>query len=450
MRKEKKTHKARIGISLAKDVEIVEIGSMEFKLPFSGVLPPLGDAEAERLNDSIAETGIQVRLIVDEFYNVIDGEHRLKVAAKNNAKSIPFEVRPGLTDEEKKQLMIELNLHRRHLSVKQLNQLIIKFRTEGRSLRQIGKKLGISHSTVKRKLADSTVTGNTVKLPDEIIGKDNKKRSAKVKPKCKPRIAVNTLKELNRAVEACNKAGTERLPNKNFDLKRLERIAREEENRRLRTKKCSDFQLGKAELLFGNFQDKCKDIADQSISMIFTDPPYSKDSLPLFDDLGKVAARVLKPGSLLVTYSGVLYLPQVHEMLGKHLKYLWTAAISHSGAKKLVPAVRVHQAWKPILIYYKPPLDKYWRPFMDMVTGGQSKDNCEWEQSVDEAVHYIKALCPKDGILLDPMMGSGTSIVAGLKSGVKRCTGIDNDPVAFSTAKERVEKFSREMTNDAA
>ena len=137
-------------------------------------------------------------------------------------------------------------------------------------------------------------------------------------------------------------------------------------------------------------------------------------------------------------------------MLGRHLKYLWTAAIQHTGGKKLVPSVRMHQAWKPILVYYKPPLNKHWKPISDMVSGGKSKKNHAWEQSVDEAVHYIEAFCPKSGTLLDPMLGSGTTVIAGLKCGIKRCIGIEVDPVAHKTAEERIKQVIEKLKNDVA
>jgi len=159
----------------------------------------------------------------------------------------------------------------------------------------------------------------------------------------------------------------------------------------------------------------------------------------LWDELGKFAARVLKPGGLLVSYSGCMYLPEIHNMLGKSLKYHWTAAIYHSGGKKLVRAAQVHQAWKPVLIYYKPPLRKYWNQFVDMVSGGQAKDHHVWEQAVDEATHFIKVLCPKDGVLLDPMMGSGTTLISGVSLGLK-CIGIEIDKAAFAGAEKRVKE----------
>ena len=140
-----------------------------------------------------------------------------------------------------------------------------------------------------------------------------------------------------------------------------------------------------------------------------------------------------------MAYSGVLYLPQIHQMLGEHLTYLWTAAIYHSGRTKLVRAVQIHQAWKPILVYYKPPLRKYWRPFYDMVSGGQEKDHHHYEQAVAEAIHYIKAVCPRNGVLWDPMAGSATTIIAGLEAALGlTCIGCEIDKAAYATAEKRV------------
>lgn len=41
-------------------------------------------------------------------------------------------------------------------------------------------------------------------------------------------------------------------------------------------------------------------IADNSIDLIFTDPPYGLESVPLYKDLAKLAVKVLKEGGSLV------------------------------------------------------------------------------------------------------------------------------------------------------
>jgi DNA modification methylase len=203
-------------------------------------------------------------------------------------------------------------------------------------------------------------------------------------------------------------------------------------------------------LLLGDFRERGKEIKSGTVHMIFTDPPYAEKYLPLWNDLGEFAARVLKPGGLLLSYSGIMYLPQVYELLNKHLKYLWTFAIKHSGCNAFVPKVNIHQAWKPIVGYYKPPFNKYWRPFLDLISGGKSKQHHEWEQSTVEAAHFIKAVCPRNGILVDPMMGSGTTLIAALSLNMSiNSTGIEIDKATFLTAQERMKKFLNQSTDES-
>jgi 16S rRNA G966 N2-methylase RsmD len=49
-------------------------------------------------------------------------------------------------------------------------------------------------------------------------------------------------------------------------------------------------------LFEGDFVEKSLNIADKSVDLIFTDPPYDLKSLPQYQELAKVAERVLKEG----------------------------------------------------------------------------------------------------------------------------------------------------------
>lgn len=418
-----------------KNVKTVKIGEIEFKLPYYDLLPPLTPEKYAELKQDISVNGVLVPIIIDEYYNVIDGDHRTIICSELKMKEIPFQIRASLTEEQKKRFALDLNLHRRHLPIEQIESLIIKYRQEGQSLRQIGNTLGVSHETVRRVVNESTVNDLTVEMPQKITGKDGKQRPSK-----KPCVNASTLKELQRATNACQIAG-DNLPGKTIELKRVERIARQTQSQELREQEYDDYKASDIQLLLGDFNEKGNEIADESVDVIFTDPPYPKEFLPIWEDLGRFSKRVLKPGGLLITYSGNLYLPQIYGMLGNHLEYLWTAAILHSGGKKLVSAVKVQQCWKPILIYGKSPMNKYWAPFNDIVSGGQSKAYHPWEQSVDEAAHYIKALCPVGGTLVDPMMGSGTSIIGALTINKNiNAIGIEIDKAAFATAQKRIEE----------
>jgi hypothetical protein len=434
--------------------EVIEIGGIKFTLKYCTAVPGASEAEDEELLQDISLRGFLTPVFIDDNFNVIDGRRKLKIAQKLGRKDFTTKILPGLSEAEKWQLAQDLNFHRRQLTKMEIDQIIqrnrekipelaLSLRADGKSYRMIGDKLGVSPETARKAVNQAaTVQGWTVDLPETICGKDGKKRSAKRRMTT---IYAATPKEVERAIDACQTIGNQ-FPNGNISVKRAERIARETERERLREQDIGDFKDGQNDLLQGDFITKGQDIPDSTVDLIFSDPPYDRESLPLWDQLGALAARVLKPSGVLISYSGCMYLNQIYPMLDHHLHYLWTAAIYHTGGKKKIYPVGLNQAWKPILIYYKPPLHVYWPTITDMVSGGESKEHHDWEQSIGEALHYIKAFCPRNGVLLDPMMGSGTSIIAGLQSGLGcRCIGIEIDKAAFTTAQQRIQRTIDEI-----
>src|SRR5262249_12679783 len=65
-------------------------------------------------------------------------------------------------------------------------------------------------------------------------------------------------------------------------------------------------------------------IEPASVGLVLTDIPYGKEFLPEVAELAALAARILRPGGVFVTYSGQLYLNQVMRALDEHLTYRWT------------------------------------------------------------------------------------------------------------------------------
>jgi hypothetical protein len=113
------------------------------------LLPPLSAEEYEALKADIAEHGLQYPIIVDEDGNVLDGHHRARICQELGI-SPPTEVRTGLTEEQKHDLALSLNLQRRHLSQIQKRELIRAEleRNPDRSNRAIGRLLAVDHKTV--------------------------------------------------------------------------------------------------------------------------------------------------------------------------------------------------------------------------------------------------------------------------------------------------------------
>ena len=93
----------------------------------------------------------------------------------------------------------------------------------------------------------------------------------------------------------------------------------------------------------------------------------------------------------------------------------------------------------PITIAFcKQPLKKGTTALVDIFSGGKSKEHHEWEQSVKEARHFLAPFVQPGDTLLDPMCGSGTSLLAGMDLGMQ-CIGIEIDPAAHVTAEERIQ-----------
>ncbi len=62
-------------------------------------------------------------------------------------------------------------------------------------------------------------------------------------------------------------------------------------------------------------QEKGKEVEDNSIDLIFTDPPYNEESIPLYGDLARLAHRGLKPGGSLVTFIGLYALFKIGKQI---------------------------------------------------------------------------------------------------------------------------------------
>ena len=182
-------------------------------------------------------------------------------------------------------------------------------------------------------------------------------------------------------------------------------------------------------------------IPDSSIDLIFTDPPYGYDSLPLYKELAVFANRVLKPGGSIVIISGKLILNEVFRIFDEAsgLKYWWTLAVKHNGAKQRIHPRSVFGGWKPLIWYVKgeKPVNLLDTIFDFIESRPPYKVEHQGEQSIVEAEHIIKYLTVENQIVLDPMIGLGTTGVAALNLN-RNFIGIETDQEHFTTGKNRI------------
>jgi len=187
----------------------------------------------------------------------------------------------------------------------------------------------------------------------------------------------------------------------------------------------------------GDFRDLIKELANDSIDLILTDPPYSKEFLPLWEDLAKEAERVLKPSSFLIAYSGQNYLPQVLKMLSQHLDYYWTGMLYHRGPTAQRFEVNMWNRAKPILFFQKPPLLKQVDWIEDVIISKKpDKDYHNWGQNVEPLKKLINCFSLPHQIILDPLAGGGSVIEACIAT-KRNIIAFEKDADTYKVLKER-------------
>jgi len=176
-----------------------------------------------------------------------------------------------------------------------------------------------------------------------------------------------------------------------------------------------------------------------SVNIIFTDPPYVKDTYAAaYQVLADHASRLLVPGGYLVSYCPQYYLPEIlHIFDGSGLSWFWLVAQVNSGAKAIVWSRHAMCAYKPIVIYQKPPASPPPRLFSDVISGARCKEFHPWQQSIHETLHLLSRLADPGAVVLDPFAGSGTNLLAARLLGMEY-VGFEIDPGTCETARRRL------------
>jgi len=404
------------------------------------LFPPLTDDEYAALKADIAERGVMVPVELDENGCILDGHHRVQAWTELKAEGVkvgdyPRVIRAGMTEEQKRNHVRKLNLLRRHLSKEQRDGQMRQMRGDGATYQEIARAAGVSVQTAHNVARDIELS-NIGKLS----GADGKARPPTYQKRDKPvSIFANTPRDEERAKQAAQHVDTAPT-DKVLTTNRAARIAREQVAQERAQQVTGDNHSGTCTLLLGDFRERGAELADRSVDLIFTDPPYPEEYLPLWRDLGQFAARVLKPDGLLLAYTGAMYLPAILNMLGESLEYWWAGSIVLDGPHSRVYARQIAQGSKPLL-FYVPTGGKPRAWFEDTYKSeGAQKDAHDWQQSIGAAEYYIKTFTQPGESVVDPFLGGGTTGVAAIRLG-RVFTGCEIDPAAFSEAQERISEY---------
>lgn len=193
-----------------------------------------------------------------------------------------------------------------------------------------------------------------------------------------------------------------------------------------------------------DFTKAINQFPENTFDAIITDPPYAKEYSHLWESLGRLAFKTLKPGGSLLSIVPHYLLPEVlATMEFERLKYRWIICMEQNGGPHPRMAMGIEVAWKPVVWWVKGSWPQgrgyridWFRSDWTEADGTKGTKLHKWQQSLTWAKAMLKHV-PAGGTVLDPMCGTGTVLLAARELGYS-AVGIDNDPEVVAIARERL------------
>lgn len=188
-----------------------------------------------------------------------------------------------------------------------------------------------------------------------------------------------------------------------------------------------------------------RDWRPAGVHAIVTDPPYiTPDAVELYGALADFAVDVLPDHGALATLCWQPILERVmFAMQRPELAFRWVICWQFDGgdhnARTFDMARRVHDGWKPVLIYHKHGWTNESPSLYDIIRSpGRVPNNDHiWEQGVEGIESLIRYTSVAGDLICDPFCGSGTTGIAALKND-RDFVGADIDDSHIATARERL------------
>ena len=396
---------------------------------FAALIPPLSREERQQLEDNIVEHGgARDPLVVwskNGTLTLIDGHNRYEICTRLefdfDIKEMRFKDR-----SHAEEWIIRNQFGRRNLSAYVRTQLALRLeeniaaRAKANQVRKPADS--VCQKSDKQKIDTKKEVAKAASVSHDTVAKVKKIDAAEKAGK----VDAETVAKLRTGEVSINRVVR--------DLKEQETAAKREQQKVVAIAKRQEVDG----LYLGDFREIGDKIPDASVDLIFTDPPYDRKAIELYDGLGEFASRVLRPGGSLIAYIGQIQLPGAVADLSRHLRYWWTCSCYHSGPSLLrMNEYGIVNGWKPMLWFVKETRGDKTTFINDVATGSREKSHHEWQQSEAEARYFIELLTDPDGFVVDPFCGGGTTPVACIGLG-RKWAAFEIDHANMSRASERI------------
>ena len=202
------------------------------------------------------------------------------------------------------------------------------------------------------------------------------------------------------------------------------------------------------EIFVGDIRTGLPQIKDESVDLMFLDPPYNRVACEtLYSHIASVAGRVLVDGGSLAVMCGGTFLDIALRELStdSRLKFNWDIAYVSPRGTPLVHSRKVATAVKHILWFVKGGKyeGKIVYDLIEVPPDPERTDkNCHfWGQSIQGVQDVLRRLSVEGSVIGDFLCGGGSTVVSALELGGRKVIACDIDEEAVKTTKQRVRRL---------
>jgi len=251
------------------------------------ILPPLSQSERQSLAASIARSGVQHPILTLTDGRIIDGHHRWELS---NGKA-PIEIR-DLPEEEALALALALNIARRQLSPAQLGevqerlrksaelrkQTALKLRDQGMTQEQTAATVGVTQSTVHEWEEQARIQGGSNIKIDNASHSEPPASKTSLPPDLRTTVPAH---EKERIYERVLAGESHEAVAADYHITRrrvgqiVKDLAKEERRREREEERVKPPAIVKPSPTLHQARAEALPIADESVDVIITSPPYN-------------------------------------------------------------------------------------------------------------------------------------------------------------------------------